>query len=53
MNPLQRALGRHSDVVLVLLVVGVMAVLFTPIPSGLLDMLILTNFSFALLLLLL
>jgi flagellar biosynthesis protein FlhA len=46
-------MGRHTDVVLVLLVVGVMAVLFSPIPSGLLDMLILSNFSFALLLLLL
>jgi len=53
MNALQRAMGRHTDVVLVLLVVGVMAVLFSPIPSGLLDMLLLTNFSFALLLLLL
>jgi flagellar biosynthesis protein FlhA len=53
MNALQRVMGRHTDVVLVLLVVGVMAVLFSPIPSGLLDMLILSNFSFALLLLLL
>lgn len=53
MKALERVMGRHTDVVLVLMVVGVMAVLFSPIPSALLDMLILTNFSFALLLLLL
>jgi flagellar biosynthesis protein FlhA len=45
--------GRHTDIVLVLMVVGVMTILFAPIPSGLLDLLILTNVSFALLLLLL
>jgi flagellar biosynthesis protein FlhA len=44
---------RNSDLAMVLLVVGVLTVLFTPIPSGLLDFLILTNFSFALLILLL
>lgn len=53
MNALQRAIGRHSDIVLVLLVLGVLVVLFAPIPSGLLDFLILSNFSFAFLVLLL
>ena len=38
---------------MVLLVLGVLVVLFAPIPSGLLDFLILTNFSFAFLILLL
>jgi flagellar biosynthesis protein FlhA len=46
-------LGRHSDIALVLLVLGVLVVLFAPIPSGLLDFLILANFSFAFLILLL
>lgn len=53
MTALARVAGRHSDVVLVLLVLGVLAVLFAPIPSGLLDFLILSNFSFAFLVLLL
>ena len=46
-------LRANSDLPMVLLVIGVLSVLFTPIPSGLLDFLILTNFSFALLILLL
>ncbi|HEX7650233.1 MAG TPA: flagellar biosynthesis protein FlhA [Noviherbaspirillum sp.] len=46
-------LRANSDLPMVLLVIGVLTVLFTPIPSGLLDFLILTNFSFALLILLL
>jgi flagellar biosynthesis protein FlhA len=46
-------LGKHSDIALVLLVLGVLVVLFAPIPSGLLDFLILCNFSFAFLVLLL
>ncbi|MCJ0764552.1 flagellar biosynthesis protein FlhA [Variovorax terrae] len=53
MNAMQRLLGRHSDVAMVLVVLGVLVVLFAPIPSGLLDFLILTNFSFAFLILLL
>jgi flagellar biosynthesis protein FlhA len=44
---------RHSDIAMVALVMGVLVVLFTPIPSGLLDFLILANFSFAFLILLL
>jgi len=53
MKALQRFFGRHSDIAMVLLVLGVLVVLFAPIPSPLLDFLILTNFSFAFLILLL
>jgi len=53
MSGLERFFGRHSDVALVLLVMGVMVVLFAPIPPGLLDFLILANFGFAFLILLL
>ncbi len=53
MNNFRAALGRHADLLLVGAVLGILAVLFAPIPSGLLDFLILANFSFALLLLLL
>ncbi len=53
MNFAQRFFGRHSDIAIVLLVLGVLIVLFAPIPSGLLDFLILSNFSFAFLILLL
>jgi flagellar biosynthesis protein FlhA len=45
--------SRHSDIAMVALVMGVLVVLFTPIPSGMLDFLILSNFSFAFLILLL
>jgi len=50
---LERFFARHSDIAMVLLVLGVLVVLFVPIPAGLLDFLILTNFGFALLVLLL
>jgi flagellar biosynthesis protein FlhA len=53
MATLRRVFGAHSDIVLVLLVVGILVVLFAPIPPGMLDFLILANFSFALLMLLL
>lgn len=53
MNSLRRALGRHADVALVALVLGVLTVLFAPIPAGLLDFLILANIGFALTLLML
>jgi flagellar biosynthesis protein FlhA len=46
-------MGRHSDVFLVGLVLVVLLVLFAPVPSALLDFLILANVSFALLVLLL
>ncbi|KAF0813405.1 Flagellar biosynthesis protein FlhA [Andreprevotia sp. IGB-42] len=53
MNALRRVFQQNTDIVIVLLVLGVLVVLFTPIPAGLLDVLILANFSFALLILLL
>jgi flagellar biosynthesis protein FlhA len=53
MNALRQSLGRHSDLILVLMVGGILTALFAPVPAPLLDFLILANFSFALLLLLL
>jgi len=53
MNTLRNVFGRHSDVLLVVLVLGVLTVLFAPIPAGLLDFLILANIGFALTLLML
>jgi flagellar biosynthesis protein FlhA len=53
MNGLSRFFGRHTDLALVLVVIGVLVVLFAPIPAGLLDFFILGNFSFASLILLL
>jgi len=50
---LRSLLGRNSDVALVFAVLGVLMVLFVPVPRGLLDFLILANFGFALLILLL
>lgn len=50
---LRNFFGKHSDIAMVLLVLGVLVVLFVPIPSPLLDFLILANFSFAFLILLL
>ncbi|MEY3201135.1 MAG: hypothetical protein RIR70_685 [Pseudomonadota bacterium] len=53
MGALQKIFGKHGDVALVALVLGVLVVLFVPIPSWLLDFLLLANFSLAFLLLLL
>lgn len=53
MQKLQKLLATNTDIILVLLMIGILIVLFTPIPSRLLDFLIVSNFSFALLLLLL
>jgi flagellar biosynthesis protein FlhA len=53
MNALRQFCGRHTDLAMVLALFGVLLVLFVPIPRGLLDFLILANFSFAFLLLLL
>jgi len=49
----RQMLGSPSEITLVLGVMGILIVLFTPIPSGLLDFLLLLNFSFAMLILLL
>jgi flagellar biosynthesis protein FlhA len=53
MNALKNLFGRHSDVAMIALVLGILVVLFVPIAAPVLDFLILTNFSFALLVLLL
>ncbi|MGZ3182511.1 MAG: flagellar biosynthesis protein FlhA [Telluria sp.] len=53
MNALRRTLGAHTDIAMIFLVVGVLFMLFAPIPPGMLDFCILANFSFALLILLL
>ena len=47
------SLRRQSDLLLVIGIVFILLLLFAPIPTWLLDFLLLTNFSFALLLLLL
>ena len=52
MNWLSKAFGAYSDLILVVLMVGILLVLFAPIPPQLLDVLLLLNFSFALLILL-
>ncbi|MRW94190.1 flagellar biosynthesis protein FlhA [Duganella sp. FT80W] len=53
MLSLRRIFNSNTDLVMALLVVGILTVLFVPIPSATLDFLILTNISFALLILLL
>ena len=53
MNSVSRFFGRNSDLALVIFVLCVLVVLFAPIPSAMLDFLILANFSFAFLILLL
>ncbi|MFT7373353.1 MAG: flagellar biosynthesis protein FlhA, partial [Oleiphilaceae bacterium] len=50
---MRSALGKQSDLVLVLVVVCILMILFTPIPPMLLDVLIIMNLSFGLLILLL
>lgn len=50
---LRRVMGRHTDLFLIVGVVGVLTILFAPIPARLLDLLLIVNFSCALLLLLL
>lgn len=52
MNALARMFGRHTDLVVIGLVVGILLVLFAPVPAGLLDYLLILNFSLALLVLL-
>jgi flagellar biosynthesis protein FlhA len=53
MQWLRQALGQQSELVLALCIAGVLLVLFTPVPPGLLDFLLITNFACALLILLL
>ena len=53
MKALRAMFADQSELALVLLLAGILLVLFTPIPPGLLDFLLICNFSFALLILLL
>jgi flagellar biosynthesis protein FlhA len=52
MSALARIFGRNTDLILIALVMGILLVLFAPIPPALLDCLIILNFSLALLVLL-
>lgn len=52
MNALARAFGRNTDLVLIALVIGILLVLFAPVPPTVLDFLIVLNVSLALLVLL-
>lgn len=48
----RQAFGKQSDLLLVAAIVGILLVLFIPIPPGLLDFLLIANVHFALLILL-
>lgn len=50
---ISKKVGDQSDLILVGSLMGILLVLFTPIPAGLLDFLFITNFSFAMLILML
>ena len=50
---MRRFFGDQAELALVALLAGILLVLFTPIPARVLDFLLITNFSFALLVLLL
>jgi flagellar biosynthesis protein FlhA len=50
---MRKFFGKQVDLILALSVVCILLVLFTPIPPGLLDLFLIMNFSFALLILLL
>lgn len=52
-DSLRKILGKQADLVLVASIVSILMLLFVPIPSWLLDVLLIANFSFALLILLL
>lgn len=53
MDAIKQFLSRQSDMVLVIGVVGILMVLFVPIPAGLLDFLLISNFSLGMVVLLL
>ena len=52
MQALRKVAGANADLALIALVVGILAILFVPIPTQLLDLLLISNLSFALLVLL-
>jgi len=49
---LRRIIGANADLALVALVIGILTILFIPVPTPLLDLLLIANMSFALLVLL-
>ncbi|MFV1922197.1 MAG: flagellar biosynthesis protein FlhA [Methylotenera sp.] len=53
MNSIKKIFGKNTDLFLILGMLGVLVILFTPIPSKVLDFLLLVNLSFAMLILLL
>ncbi len=53
MEAIRKSLGEQGDLILVICVMFILMLLFVPIPPGLIDFLFITNFSFALLVLLL
>jgi len=53
MQTLRATLTRNADLAIIVLVLGILTVLFVPIPAGALDFLILANVSFSMLILLL
>jgi len=50
---IKQLLGNQSDLILAFSMIGILFILFSPIPPALLDLFLITNFSFALLILLL
>jgi len=52
-DSMRRMFGKHTDLMLVVFLIGILLVLFMPIPPGLLDFLLISNFTLALLILLL
>jgi len=53
LGTLRKVFGDQSELVLVIMLAAVLLILFTPIPPALLDLLLIANFSIALLILLL
>ena len=53
LDNLRTQFGNQSDLILAVLMVGILMILFTPIPPGMLDFFLIANFCFALLILLL
>lgn len=51
MNALRRIWGANADLLVITLVMGILLVLFAPVPAGMLDVLLIVNFSLALLVL--
>src|SRR5438105_3436307 len=52
MSTLSRIFGRNTDLVIIAVVMGILLILFAPVPAGVLDFLIVLNVSLALLVLL-